>query len=93
MGSVVVVVDEVLEQFIGEVVEVVEGRAVDDVVIEGTPEAFDLAVGLRPIGPGVAVFDAELELAWPRTDARPAWCGRRTRRRCRKGFPGRRAHR
>ena len=32
MGSVVVVVDEVLEQFIGEVVEVVEGRAVDDVV-------------------------------------------------------------
>lgn len=61
MGPVVVVVDQVLEQFVGEVVEIVEGGALDDVLIERAPEAFDLAVGLRPIGPGVAVFDAELE--------------------------------
>ncbi len=33
---------------------------VDDIVIEGPPEAFDLAIGLRPIGPGVTVFDVEL---------------------------------
>src|SRR5829696_2130477 len=33
----------------------------DDVLVEGSPEAFDFAIGLRPIGPGVAVFDAEFE--------------------------------
>ena len=31
MGPVVVVVDEVIEQFVGEVIEVVEGRTLDDV--------------------------------------------------------------
>ncbi len=31
------------------------------VLVEGPPEAFDLTVGLGPIGPGVAVFDAKLE--------------------------------
>ena len=61
MRPEVVIVDEVLEQFVGEVIEIVEGCALDDVVIEGPPEALDLAVGLRPIGPGVAVFDAKLE--------------------------------
>ncbi len=61
MGPVVVVVDQVLEEFVGEVVEIVEGCAVDDVLVQGAPEAFDLAVGLRPIGPGVAVLDAEFE--------------------------------
>ena len=50
MGPVVVVVDEVLEQFVGEVIEIVEGCALDDVIVEGTPEAFDLAVGLRRYG-------------------------------------------
>ena len=32
------------------VVEIVDGRAIDDVLVEGTPAAFDLAVGLRPVG-------------------------------------------
>ena len=61
MGSVVVVVDDILEQLVGEVVEIVEGCALDDVLVERAPEALDLAIGLRPIGPGVAVFDAKLE--------------------------------
>ena len=61
MGPVVVVVDEVIEEFVGEVVEVVEGGPVDDILVQGAPEALDLAVGLRPVGPGVAVLDAELE--------------------------------
>ena len=61
MGPVIVVVDQILEQFVGEVFEIIEGCALDDVVVEGSPEAFDLAVGLWPIGPGVAVFDAKFE--------------------------------
>ncbi len=47
MGPVVVVVDQILEQFVGEVIEIVEGCALDDVLVEGPPEAFDLTVGLR----------------------------------------------
>ena len=71
MRPVVVVVDEILEQFVGEVVEIVEGGAIDNVVVEGPPQALDLAVGLWAIRPGIAVFDAKLEqhslegmLAW-----------------------------
>jgi hypothetical protein len=39
----VVVVDQVLEQFVGEVVEIVEGGALDDVLIERAPEAMGRA--------------------------------------------------
>ena len=46
MGPVVVVVDHILEQLVGEVVEIVEGCALDDVLVEGPPKAFDLAIGL-----------------------------------------------
>jgi hypothetical protein len=59
-GPDVVVVDQILEAFIGEVIEIIEGRALDDVVVEGAPEAFDLAVGLRSVGSCV-VLDAEIE--------------------------------
>lgn len=41
---------DVFKQLISEVAEIVEGGAFDDVLIERAPEAFDLAVGLRPIG-------------------------------------------
>ena len=34
MRSEVIVVDHILEEFVGEVIEVVEGRALDDVVVE-----------------------------------------------------------
>ena len=61
MRPVIVVVDEVVEQFVGEVIEIVESCALNDVVVEGAPETLDLAVGLWPIGPGVTVFDAEFE--------------------------------
>ena len=61
MGSEVIVVDHVLEEFVGEVVEAFEGCALDEVVVEGSPEALDLAVGMRPIWPGVAMLDAELD--------------------------------
>ena len=61
MGPEVIVVDDVFEQLVGEVIQVVEGGAVDDVVVQGSPEALDLAIGLRPIGPGIAMFDAELD--------------------------------
>jgi hypothetical protein len=61
MRPVVVVVYQVFEQLVGEVVEIVEGGALDEVLVEGAPEALDLAVGLWPIGPGVTVLDAELE--------------------------------
>src|SRR5882757_9786289 len=44
MGSVVVVIDEVFEPFVGEVIEGVEGGAVDDVVVRGAPDPFDFAV-------------------------------------------------
>ena len=44
MRPVVVVIDQILEEFIGEVIEIVEGCAVDDIVVEGAPEAFDLAM-------------------------------------------------
>ena len=50
MGPVVVVVDQILEEFVGEVIEIIEGRPFDDVVVQGAPEALDLAVGLRSIG-------------------------------------------
>ena len=56
-----VVVQEVLHQFILELGQVLERRAFDQVVIERAPEAFDLAVGLGSVGPGVAVFEAELQ--------------------------------
>ena len=61
MRSVVVVVDQVLEEFVGEVIEIVEGCSLDEVFVEGAPEALDLSIGLRPIRPCVAVFDAEFE--------------------------------
>jgi hypothetical protein len=61
VGSEAVVVDDVFEEFIGEVIEIFEGCAFDEIVVEGAPEALDLAVGLRPIGPGVAVLDTEFE--------------------------------
>ena len=61
MRPVVVVVDQIFEEFIGEVIEVVEGCPVDDVVVQGTPELFDLAVGLWPIRSCVAMSDAEFE--------------------------------
>src|ERR1700722_20733034 len=61
MGPVVIVVDEILEKFVGEVIEVVEGGALDDVLVEGAPESLDLAVGLWPVGSRVAMLDAELE--------------------------------
>jgi hypothetical protein len=61
MRPVVVVVDQVLEVFIGEVIKIVKSCAVDDVVVQGTPKSFDLAVGLRPIWPCVAMLDAEFE--------------------------------
>ena len=61
MGPVVVVGDEIFEELVGEVIEVLEGCAFDDVVIEGSPKALDLAVGLRPVRSCVALFDAELE--------------------------------
>jgi hypothetical protein len=44
MGPVVVVGDEIFEELVGEVIEVLEGCAFDDVVIEGSPKALDLAV-------------------------------------------------
>nr|WP_235976874.1 hypothetical protein [Bradyrhizobium archetypum] len=53
----VVVVDEVLEQLFGEVVEIVEGCALDEVLIERAPKAFDLAIGLR-LAFGVALLNA-----------------------------------
>jgi hypothetical protein len=37
MRPIVVVVDEVVEKFVGEVVEVVEGGAVDDILVQGAP--------------------------------------------------------
>jgi len=43
------------------VIEIIEGRPFDDVVVQGAPEALDLAVGLRSIGSCVAVLDAEFE--------------------------------
>jgi hypothetical protein len=52
MRSEVVVVDEVLEELVGEVIEMIEGCAVDDVVVQRSPEALNLAVGLRSVGPG-----------------------------------------
>ena len=61
MGPVVVVVDQILEELVSEVIEIVEGCALNDVVVEGAPEALDFAVGLRPIRPCVAVLDAEFE--------------------------------
>jgi len=61
MWPVIVVIDEVFEQFVGEAIEVVEGSALDDVFVEGPPKALDLAVGLRPVRPGVTVDDAEFE--------------------------------
>jgi hypothetical protein len=39
----------------------IESRAVDDVVVEGAPEPLGLSVGLRAIGPGVAMLDPEFE--------------------------------
>src|ERR1044072_3129871 len=59
MGPEVVVVDHILEQLIGEVVEIVEGCTFDDIVVQGSPEALDLAVGLRPVGSGVAMLNAD----------------------------------
>ena len=42
MRPIVVVVDEVIEKFVGKVVEVVEGGAVDDILVQGAPEALDM---------------------------------------------------
>ena len=56
MRPVVVVVDEILEQFVGEVVEIVESGAIDDVVVKRPPQALDLAIGLGAVRPGIAVF-------------------------------------
>jgi hypothetical protein len=36
-------------------------RSIDEVILQGAPEAVRLAVGLRPIRPGVAVNDAEFD--------------------------------
>jgi hypothetical protein len=35
--------------------------AIDQVLIEGAPEALDLAIGLRPIRPCIAMLDAKLD--------------------------------
>jgi hypothetical protein len=61
MRSEVIVVDQILEKLVGEVLKIVEGCALDHIIVQRSPEALDLAVGLRPIGPGVAMLDAELE--------------------------------
>src|SRR5688572_20808440 len=54
VGPEFIVVEHIFENFIGELSGAVEGGALDDIVIDGAPEAFDLAVGLRPVRPGVA---------------------------------------
>lgn len=56
-----VVVDEIFEQLVGELSKIVEGCAVDQIVLERTPKALDLAVGLRSVRPGVTVGDAEFD--------------------------------
>ena len=61
MGPAMVRVDQILDQFVGELVEIVEGCTLADVLVEGSPEAVDLAVGLWPIAPSVAVSDAQFE--------------------------------
>ena len=61
MRSEVVVIDKIFEELVGEVIEIVEGCAVDDIVVKRSPEALYFAVGLRPVRPGVAMLDAEFD--------------------------------
>ncbi len=42
MGSEVIVVDHIFEEFVGKVIEVVEGCSVADVAVQGTPKTLDL---------------------------------------------------
>jgi len=43
----------------GEVIDIIEGSAFDDVVVQWSPEAFDLAKWLPSVGPGVSTLDDE----------------------------------
>ena len=36
-------------------------RTFNKIIIQGTPKALDLSVGLRPIGSGVAMFDSHFD--------------------------------
>src|SRR6478609_8528030 len=42
-------------------IEVFEGGTLDEVVVQGAPEALDLTVCLRSVGSSVAMLDTELD--------------------------------
>ena len=55
-----VVVEEVLHQLILQRLYRLEGGPLQQVIVQGAPEPFHLPVGLRPVGPSVAVLDPQL---------------------------------
>ena len=60
MGSLGIVVEQVLLQFVLQLGNGLEGGSLQQVLVEGSPEPLYLPVGLGPVGPGVAVLDAQL---------------------------------
>ena len=61
MRAHLIVVEQILLQFVPELRQGGERGAVDQVVVQGPPEPFHLPIGLRPIGPGIPMFDPQLQ--------------------------------
>ena len=59
MGLGRVVVEQVLLQLIPQLGHRLESGSFQQVLIQGTPEPLHLAVGLGPVGSGVAMLDAQ----------------------------------
>ena len=59
MWSVVVVIDQVLQELVFELLDRVKGGFVQEVFLKSPPEALHLAIGLRTIWASVAMSDAE----------------------------------
>ena len=60
VGSLSIVVEQILLQFVPQLGHRLEGCTLQQVIVQGSPEPLYLPVGLGPIGAGVAVLDAQL---------------------------------